>query len=309
MSDEGSPIGDLWERTKRFAVRLFEAWRDDHASRLAAAIAYHTVFALAPLALVAVAIAGLVYGQEAATGQLASQLESLVGPQVAELTQTAVANASATRSGIIATVIAVVVILYGSARAFLQLQGALNYVWLVRIAEGTPWWRVVLARLLPFAMVVVMGALLLASVALTSVFAWLSRSLSGTGLPYSATTMDIFTALVWFAVSIGLFYLLFRFLPDAKAPRRSCLYGAIVTAVLFGMGRYGISFYLSRASAVDVYGTAGSIVVLLLWVYFSTTMILIGAEVVQVHAEMTGGEIRPQGHAVRIRRGVRAEEG
>jgi membrane protein len=299
----------VWERTKHFTVRLYEAWRDDHASRLAAAIAYHTVFALAPLTLVAVAIAGLVYGQEAAAGQLASQLESVVGPQVAELTQTAVANASATRSGIIATVIAVVVIIYGSARAFLQLQGALNYVWLVKIAEGTPWWRVALSRLLPFAMVVIMGALLLASVALTSVFAWLSTSLSDTGLPYSATTVDLFATLVWFAGSIGLFYLLFRFLPDARAPRRSCVYGAIVISVLFGMGRYGISFYLSRATAVDVYGTAGSIVVLLLWVYFSTTIVLIGAEVIQVHAEMTGGDIRPQGYAVRTRRDVRAEEG
>jgi len=275
-------------------------WSEDKVPLYAAALAYYTVFSLAPLLLIAIAIAGVVFGEEAARGQLDSQIQGLVGQEGATAIQTMIQNTQQPGSGgIIASIIGVITLLFGASGVFGQLQESLNAIWEVKPKPNRGWKSFLQARFLSFAMVVVIGFLLLVSLVLSAVLSGISSFL-GDRVPGFAAVGQGLNFLISFAVITGLFASIYKFLPDVKVPWKNLWVGSAVTALLFNIGKYLIGLYLGNSSVSSTYGAAGSLVVLLIWVFYSAQILLIGAEFTQVYSRFRGTPIRPSEHAMRI---------
>ena len=265
----------------------YNEWSEDKAARLAAALAYYTVFSLAPLLIIAIAVAGLVFGQEAARGQLDNQIQSLVGQQSAELIQTMVESASKPKSGIIATVIAIVTILFGASGLFGQLQDALNTIWEVEPKPDRGILGLIKDRFLSFTMVLGIGFLLLVSLIISALLSALNSYLTDL-LPGSIYVLQILNFVISFGVITLLFAMIYKILPDVKIAWSDVWIGAAVTSLLFALGKFLIGLYLGNSSAGSAYGAAGSLVILLLWIYYSAQILLFGAEFTQVYAKKYG---------------------
>ncbi len=273
-----------------------KAWWDDDAPRLGASLAYYTLFAIAPILLVATAIAGMVFGPEAVRGEIVGQLDQLVGREGALAVQGLLEGASQRRSGILATILGSITFIIAATGAFLELQAALNTIWRVKPKSGAVLRVFLLDRLRSFGLVVAIGFLLMVSLAVTAALAalsaWLNRVSPGLPLAWSGVNM-----IVSVVVATVLFALLFRFLPDVRLLWRDVMTGAFVTAVLFTIGQQLIGLYLGQSSVASSYGAAGSVMILLLWVYYSCQILLLGAEFTRVYAQRTGRRPQPESFA------------
>lgn len=277
-------------QTFRGAAR---AWRDDDCTRLGASLAYYTLFAIAPVLLMATAIAGMVFGAEAVRGEIVGQLDHLVGREGALTVQSLLEGASQPRSGILATVIGGIAFLIASTGAFLELQVALNTIWRVKPRPDGHFYAFVIDRVRSFSLVVAIGFLLLVSLAVTAALATLNSWLFNLS-PADSEWWNTINTLVSIAVTTGLFALLFKFLPDVKLRWRDVATGAAVTAVLFAIGQQAIGTYLSQGSVASSYGAAGSMMILLLWVYYSCQILLFGAEFTRVWAARRGVKVKAE---------------
>lgn len=278
----------------------FQEWKDDDALSLGAALAYYTIFSLAPMLLIAISVAGLVFGREAAQGQLVGQMRGLVGQQGAEAIQTMVANAGKQGSGVLGTIIGIVTILFGATGVFAQLQSSLNKIWNVEAKPGKGIWSFLRTRILSFGMVLGIGFLLLVSLAVSAGIAALDTYATGI-FPGAEVVIGIVTAVFGLAVITFLFAMIFRFLPDVKIAWKDVWIGAVATSVLFLIGKVLIGLYLGNSSVASTYGAAGSLVILLLWIYYSTQILFFGAEITQVYARRYGSGIVPSENAVEVK--------
>jgi membrane protein len=277
----------------------FKEWQEDGALDLGAALAYYTVFSLAPMLLIVIGVAGLVWGREAVQGQLVGQLQGLVGPQGGQMIQTMIANAGKHGAGVLATIVGLVTILFGATGVFVQLQNALNHIWEVEPKPGGGIWGFVRNRLVSFGMILGAGFLLLVSLVISAAMAFIDRwadSLGGAG----QVLARILSFAVSFAVVTLLFALIYKYLPDVKITWRDVMIGAVVTALLFTAGKFLIGLYVAKSSVASSYGAAGSLVVLLLWVYYSAQIVFLGAEFTQVYASRYGSQIEPADNAVPV---------
>jgi membrane protein len=276
-----------------------EEWFNDNAPRLAAAVAYYAILSITPLFVIAVAIAGAVFGQEAATGALMNELRDLFGDAGAQVAQTALQNANRPHVGIVATVIGIVALLFGASGVFGELQAALNTVWEVKPKSGGGIWRVIRHRFLSFGMVLVVGFLLLVSLVVSACLAVAGSYLNGVapGVPLLIRGVNF---LVSFLIITVLFALIYRYLPDATVGWRDVWFGAGVTAALFTVGKYAIGMYLGRAGVATPFGAAGSLVAFVVWVYYSGLIVFFGAELTEVTAKHAGREISPIRGAERV---------
>ncbi|MGB6170056.1 MAG: YihY/virulence factor BrkB family protein, partial [Geitlerinemataceae cyanobacterium] len=251
----------LWSLIKQ----SFKEWQEDKVSQLAAALAYYTVFSLTPLLVLAIAIAGAVFGEEAARGEIVGQIQGLVGKSGAEAIETALNNANKPEISNIASVISIVVLLFGASGVFAQLQEALNAVWNVRAKPNSGVKGVIRKRFLSFSMVLAIGFLLLVSLVLSAALSALA-SFQANLLP----GLDSLWQLVNFVLSFGLitllFALIYKYLPDVKIAWGDVWVGATITALLFSFGKYILGLYLGQGSFGSAYGAAGSLVILLAWV-------------------------------------------
>ncbi len=277
----------------------FKGWQEDGALDLGAALAYYAIFSLAPLLLIVIGVAGLVWGREAVQGQLVSQLQGIVGEQGGQAIQTMIANAGKHGNGVLATIVGLVTILFGATGVFVQLQTSLDRIWKVEPKPGAGIWGFVKTRMLSFGMVLGIGFLLLISLvvatAVTAVGAW------ATGLlPGAKVLMEGLTFVVSFALVTLLFAMIFKVLPDVKIGWRDVWIGAAVTALLFTVGKFLIGLYLAKSTVASTYGAAGSLVIVLLWIYYSSQILFLGAEFTKVYASEYGSNIRPSRHAVPI---------
>jgi membrane protein len=285
----------------------FKEWNDDDALSLGAALAYYTIFSLAPMLLIAISVAGLVFGREAAQGELVGQMRGLVGQQGAEAIQTMVANAGKQGSGgVLGTIIGIVTILFGATGVFAQLQSSLNKIWNVEAKPGKGIWSFLRNRILSFGMVLGIGFLLLVSLAVSAAIAALDTYVTGL-FPAAEVVIGIVTAVFGLAVITVLFAMIFRYLPDVKIAWKDVWTGAAVTSVLFLIGKVLIGLYLGNSTVASTYGAAGSLVILLLWIYYSTQILFFGAEITQVYARRYGSGIVPNEHAVPVKE-VKIEE-
>jgi membrane protein len=275
-------------------------WNEDNVPMFAAALAYYTIFSLAPLLLIAIAIVGFFFGEAAAQGEIVRQIQGLIGRDGAEAIQTMIQNAHKPGSGgALATIVGVVLLFLGASGVFGQLQTALNTIWEVKPKPGNGIRSFLQSRFLSFAMVLVIGFLLLVSLVLSTVLAAIGSFFSNL-LPGFSALGEIINFVVSFAVVTLLFAGIYKFLPDVKVPWKNLWVGAGVTSLLFTIGKALIGLYLGSSGVSSTYGAAGSIVVLLLWVFYSAQILLFGAEFTQVYSKYQGTPIRPSKHAVQI---------
>jgi membrane protein len=267
--------------------QAFTEFGEDKAQRLGAALAYYTIFSLAPLLLIAISIAGMVFGREAAQGQIFGQLRGVLGAQAAAAVQEMVKGAAKPKSGAMATVIGIVTLLFGAAGVFGQLKEALNTIWNVEPAKKGGFMKMLKDRFLSFAMVLGTGFLLLVSLVLDAGVAAAGHFV-GSRLPGGEALWQVVQLVVSLAVVTLLFALIFRFLPDTHPSWHDVWFGAIFTAVLFIAGKFALGLYLGKSAVGSSYGAAGSLVVLLLWVYYSAQILFFGAEFTQVYARKHG---------------------
>jgi len=282
-----------WSMTRQ----TFSEWSNDKGGRLGAALSYYTVFSLAPLLLVVISVAGLVFGRQAAEGSLFEQLAGLVGSDAARLIQSAVAKAHQTKGGVLGTGIGILVLLAGATGVVIELQDALDTVWKVRPRPNRGIWGVVRTRLLSVAMILTLGFLLLVSLVVNAALAALSGWLRA-AFGNIAVVSWVIDAVVALTVISTLIALIYKILPDAKVAWRDVWVGALATAILFMIGKYLIGLYIGKASVGSAFGAAGSLAVLLVWIYYSAQIVLLGAEFTRVYANRFGAKVRPSPQAV-----------
>jgi membrane protein len=272
-------MGDAWG----LVSETVDHWQADKAPRLGAALAYYAAFSLAPLLVLVVAITGFVYKGDG-LGQIQSQISMMAGSNAAEAVVAMIRGVKSTGGGIIATILGILTLLLGATGMFVELQDAMNTIWHVQASSRAVWADMVRSRVLSFLMVFAICAVLLVSVGLTAFLANISKYFQHL-LP--------FTASVWPLVDFGssvlvtaiLFAAIFKILPDVPIAWRDVWLGAAVTAVLFAIGKIGIGFYLGRSSFASAYGAAGSLLVLLAWVYYSAQILFLGAEFTYVYTQ------------------------
>ncbi len=279
----------------------FRRWSDGNAFVFAAALAFFTVFSIAPVVIIAVTIVGLVFGKEAASGQIAAQLQDMIGPNAAQAVQTAVANVQIDHSGILPTLIGIGAMIFGATTVFAQMQLSLNTIWGVRPKPSRSGIFVYIkTRLLSLTVVLAIGFVLLISL-LLSVALQAIMTFASEWLPMPGFVMSILGLMLSLTVVTLLFATIFRVLPDVVLRWRDVMLGAFVTTVLFTLGRWVIAIYLARTATASTYGAAGSLVMLLLWVNYSSLILLFGAAFTRAHLEARGLTIRPRNSAVAVR--------
>jgi membrane protein len=276
-------------------------WMEDDAPTLGAALAYYTVFSLAPLMTIAIAMAGFFFGKEAAQGQIFDELRVLLGEEGGKAVEEMVQSANAQPTvGIVATIISVVMLLVGASGVFGQLQASLNTIWGVKPKPGRGVFGIIQDRLLSFGFTLVVGFLLLVSLLLTAGIALVADWVGGL-MPGSETIAQMLNILFSLAMITLLFAMIFKFLPDAKIAWRDVWIGAFITAALFTIGKFALGIYLGKSGVASSYGAAGSLIVLLLWVYYSSQILFFGAEFTQVYANRFGTRVAPADNAVPVR--------
>lgn len=300
------PLADyIPEPVRRWAGILAVAgknWLDSQAFIYAAALAFFTVFSIAPVMILAVTLVGLVLGERAARGQILEQLGDVLGPEAAEVVQTTVVNSQIEQAGIWPTLVGFAAMVVGATTVFAQMQRSLNAIWDVAPRPSrSGLWIFIKSRILSLTIVLAIGFVLLVSlllsVALRAVIAFADE-----WLPVPGWTMVVLEVGLSLAVVTALFAAMFRILPDVVLSWSDVLAGAFITALLFTLGRSLIAMYLANTATASTYGAAGSLVLLLLWVNYSSLILLFGAAVTRAHVEARGVAVRPRNIAVRVRR-------
>jgi membrane protein len=288
--------------------RSVEGFSKNGVLRLSAALSYYSVFSIAPLLIVAVYIVGVFYGPDAAKGQLEPQLENYIGGPAASAVQELVKSAHKPIRGGLALAMGLAALMIGASSVFGQLKDALNTIWEVQLKTSNVVRDFVHNRLLSFAMVLVIGFLLLTSLLLSAAVASLNTYLQGRfGIPALVWTTANFV--LSFTIVTTLFAMIFKVLPDVMIAWRHVWLGAAVTAVLFEMGKLGLAYYLGRESTVSSYGAAGSVILLLLWVYYSSCILLFGAEFTRAYTQVMAEIIPPEPDAEPVTDEARAQSG
>ena len=289
----------LWWRTLRQAIQL---WLERNAFSYAGSLAFYTLFSLAPTVIIAVSVIGVVFGEEAAQGQIVAQLQDVLGAEAARAVEQAVAASRIEESGIIPTLLGVGGLLVGATTVFAQMQFSLNTLWGVTAKPNRNSALLFLKqRILSLAVVLAIGFILLVSL-LVGVFLRGMLQVVGESMPLASQLTAGAELLVSLAVITALFATIFKVLPDVVLGWRDVLLGAVVTALLFALGRSIIASYLAYTATASTYGAAGSVVMILLWVYYSSLILLFGAAFTRCHLVAKGREIVPRNSAVLVKR-------
>jgi membrane protein len=274
----------------------FQEWGEDKVPLLAAGLAYYTLFSIAPLLLILVGALGLILGENAAQSALMEEIRNATGPQASEAVAGILENASAGGGGLLATIIGAVTLVVGATTVLAQLQNAMNVIWEVKPdpEQGNALLRMLFVRAMSLGLILLIGLLLLASFVLSAFLGSAMDILAGPAWLWEIA--DLLVSLVVVAVAVAL---LFKYIPDAQIAWRDVWVGAGATAVLFAIGQFVVGLYIGNTATASSFGAAGSVVILLLWVYFAAQILLLGAEFTQVYARRRGARLGPAEHAVR----------
>ena len=288
-----APAATVVKKYLALFKQTFSEFGEDKAPRLGAALAYYTIFSLAPLLMIAIAIAGFVLGREAVQGQVGQELSGVFGKTTADALNEMIKHAAKPKSGVIATIIGVITLLLGAAGVFGQLKDALNTIWNVEPKKGGGVMGMIKDRFLSMAMVCGSGFLLLVSLLIDAAISAASNRLTNGS---TAAIFHILQLLVSFGVITVVFAAIYRFLPDlpTRVPWKDVWFGAAFTSFLFVLGKFGLGLYIAKAAPGSSFGAAGSLVVLLIWIYWSAQILFFGAEFTQVYAR-SHGSMKSQG--------------
>ena len=284
----------MWEVLKN----SFIGFDEDKVTKLSGSLAYYTVFSMGPLLIVIISLCGLFLGKEAIEGRIYSQLAGFIGADTAEQLQQIIKNASLAGKSKIAAIIGGVTLLIGSTTMFAEIQDSINGIWGLKPKPKRGWLKMIQNRVLSFSVIISLGFLLLVSLAISTIIDGFSESLSNRFPDVTLVVFYIINLAITLIVTTLIFAVIFRVLPDASIKWKDVLAGAIATAILFMLGKFAISFYISKSNVGSTYGAAGSLVVLLLWVYYSSLILYFGAEFTKAYAVKFGSKIYPNPYAV-----------
>ncbi|QJR16712.1 YihY/virulence factor BrkB family protein [Usitatibacter palustris] len=278
--------------TAKALRQTLEAWVDDRCSSKGAALAFYTLFAMAPILILSIAAAGYVFGAEAAQGAIVAQLRGLMGQSGAQAVEAMLASARDPESGLVATLVAGALLIVGATTVFVELKDSLDEIWGVEPTKGQGILNFLRSRLLAFGMVLILSFLLLVSLVMSAALTVLANYAGGF-LGSESMALAVFSSLVSLAVVACLFAVIFKMLPAVKLSWRDVWIGALFTAGLFSLGKYAIGLYLGNSDVASSFGAAGSLVALLLWVYYSAQIFFLGAEFTRQYA-ITCGSLCPR---------------
>jgi membrane protein len=278
----------------------FNGFIDDNALKLSAALSYYTIFSLPPLLIIIISLSGIFFGADAVRGEVFGQINGLVGPEAALQIQEAIKNVKLTNSNYFFTIIGLIVLLIVASGVFAEIQDSINYIWGIQAKPKRGLIKYIYNRLMSFSMIGSLGFILLVGLIVNSLIDVLNKRL------VSIFPQDVFflfyilNTLVIFSIITLLFVVIFKTLPDGKIALRDCIVGASFTAFLFMIGKFGIGFYLGSNNVASIYGAAGSVIIILIWVYYSAIILYFGAEFTKVYASIHGQKIIPNSYSVKI---------
>lgn len=271
---------------------------NDKITKLSASLAYYTVFSMAPLLIVIISLCGLLLGRDAVEGKVYGQLAGFVGSDTAAQLQQIIKNASLAGKSQLAVIIGAITLLVGATTVFAEIQDSINMIWGLRPKPKRGWLKMLQNRFLSFSVIVSLGFLLLVSLGITAIIDGFSERLRAYFPEVTVVIFYIINIVLTLGIVTVIFGVIFKVLPDAEIKWKDVLAGAITTALLFMLGKFAISFYISKSNVGSTYGTAGSLVVLLLWIYYSSIILYFGAEFTKAFAVKYGSEIHPNNYAV-----------
>ena len=273
---------------------------DDNCFKLSAALSYYTVFALAPLLIIIISLADIFFKRDAVQGKIYGEINTLVGSEAAKQIQDIIANMQSSQTSTSGAIIGSIILIIGATGVFTEMQDSINYIWSVKAKPKKGWLKFLTNRLLSFSLVVGMGFVLLVSLIINALLNLLSERLTRLLSDYTVTVFNLINYAIILVVITVLFAFIFKVLPDAIIAWKDAFMGAMLTAALFIIGKIGIGFYLGKANLDVTYGTAASIIVILVWVYYSSIILYFGAEFTKMYALQAGAGIRPKDTAVFI---------
>lgn len=289
MRKEKISLKGIWEVLKNCG----KGFSEDKVPKLSASLAYYTIFSLGPLLIVILYLCGIFFGKEAVEGSIFSQMSGFVGPKAAEQIQEIIKNASVSTESTLAAVIGVVTLLIGATTVFAEIQDSINSIWGLKRKPSAGWKVLIKTRVLAFGVIGSLGFLLLVSLGVSAIVESISNRLQARFPEITLIVFYVVNLLITLSIVSLLFAVIFRVLPDAKIKWKDVMAGSIVTAILFMLGKFLISFYISKTAIGSTYGTAGSLVVLLVWIYYSSFILYFGAEFTKAWAVKYGDEIHP----------------
>jgi membrane protein len=286
VQPQRSRVGLVAKAIWTLARDAASCWMTHQASRTGAALAFYTVFSLAPVLTLSIAIAGFFFGESAARGEIVDQIGGLVGPQGAELVQSVLRNASRPGAGFVPTVVSIITLILGANTALAELKAGLDQIWDVPADRRAGFWYMIRTRLLSVGLILALGFLMLVSLVISAALTALERFSQGE--LFINTVLDWINILFAFALVAALFATIYKVLPSVKIAWRDVIIGSVVTAVLFTAGKFAIGVYIGNSGLASTYGAAGSVVLLLLWVYYSAQIVLYGAAFTRAFAYRYG---------------------
>ncbi len=289
--------GGIWKVIRD----TFSGFIDDKVLKLSASLAYYTVFSLGPLLIVILFISGQLFGREAIEGSIYGQIAGFIGSESAMQLQEIVKNASISGKSHFAAAAGIVMLVIGATTVFAEIQDSINTIWGLRSKPGKSWLQFLQTRLVSFGVIVSLGFLLLVSLGVTAIIELIIKKLQARFPDITVYVVYGINLLLTFIVTTALFTVVFKVLPDAKIRLRDVITGAVVTTLLFMAGKFGISFYITTSDIGTTYGAAGSLVILLVWIYYSAVILYFGAEFTKAYAVKYGAPIHPNKYAVTTR--------
>jgi membrane protein len=280
-----------------YTTQVFREFSADNILKYSASLAYYTVFSIAPLLVIVSTLSGIFFGKEAIQGEVYNQLKGLVGGPAALQIQDIIKNIHLTGNNFFASLVSIVILLIGATTIFGEVQDSLNKIWGLRIKTKKTWWKLILTRLLSFSLILSIGFIMIVSLILNAVVTAFGKFLSRYIHNFSVYFIQVTDAVLSFLVAAFLFSLMFKLLPDAKIKWKDVLVGGFITAIFFTAGKLAIGVYLGESNLTTLYGAAGSIIIFMVWVYYSSIILYLGAEFTKVYAKLYGGKIQPNEYA------------
>jgi membrane protein len=287
----------LWSVLKQAG----SGFSDDKVTKLSASLAYYTVFSIGPVIIVIIYFAGVIYGRDAIQGTIFGQIKDLVGADAAAQIQSMIKSAALSSGGRLAAIIGIVTLVIGATTVFGEIQDSINQIWNLKPKPKKGWLKMLTNRLLSFSVIISLGFILLVSLVLTGLIEALMGHLQARFPNVTVVVLYIINLLITFGIITTLFGVIFKVLPDAIIKWKDVVVGSMVTAVLFMLGKFAITFYIGKSNVGGTYGAAGSLVVLLLWVYYSSVILYFGAEFTKAYATHFGSPIHPSQYAVWVK--------
>ena len=285
----------------RFIKQVFKEFAASSILKYSASLAYYTVLSVAPLLVIILSVTGFLFGKQAINGELYGEINKLVGREAALQIQTSIQNIEQSHHPAFATIIGVIVLIIGATGIFGEIQDSLNSIWGLKIKTRKAWWKLITDRLVSFSLILSLGFVLIVSLVLNAIAVAISDKIVNIFPGMGDALLLIVDTGISLVITTVLFGAIFKVLPDARIKWRDVLTGAFITACLFLVGKYGIGLYLGQSPIGNIYGAAGSVMILMIWVYYSSAILYLGAVFTKVYATNFGGKIYPSDFSVWIK--------